>query len=221
MQFDLNFERDEVYECGAVLLAVLACPGADDEKSSELYRSLCGKALWLWHLKNADDWTPITVKPQYVFRDRKVIDRDVAFVAKRLGERMVAGRMAVPFFLKPELGLLKSWPKQIERLSINQMAEFVLDDAGQADASNVERRIWAPSRPVVHLAAAAVIVGQQIRKNGYNLGLESLLADRALIEAIVKLAEVLEGLVFSIGRAHRPGLLAKKSRSTVSWPILA
>ena len=25
----------------------------------------------------------------------------------------------------------------------------------------------------------------------------------------------------SIGRAHRPGLLAKKSRSTVSWPILA
>ena len=25
----------------------------------------------------------------------------------------------------------------------------------------------------------------------------------------------------AIGRAHRPGLLAKKSRSTVSWPILA
>ena len=30
MQFDLNFERDEVYECGAVLLAVLACPGAEE-----------------------------------------------------------------------------------------------------------------------------------------------------------------------------------------------
>ncbi len=25
----------------------------------------------------------------------------------------------------------------------------------------------------------------------------------------------------SIGRAHRPGLLAKKSRSTVSWPIVS
>jgi hypothetical protein len=196
MQFDFNFERNEVYECGAALLAVMACAKTvKDEKSSALYRSLCAHALWLQHLESPDDWTPITVRPQYVFRDRKVIDRDVAFVAKRLGERMVAGRMAVPFFLKPELGLLKSLPNQIRRLSINQMAEFVLDDAGQADAGNVERRFWAPSRPVIHLAAAAVIVGQQVRKSGYNLGLESLLVDRALIEAIVKLAEVLEGLV--------------------------
>jgi hypothetical protein len=196
MHFEINLERDEVYECGAALLAVLACANeVGEERRDQLHLSLCGKALWLRHLENPDDWTPIMVKPQYVFRDREVIDRDVAFVAKRLGERMVAGRMAVPFFLKPELGLLKSWPKQIERLSINQMAAFVLDDAGQADAGNVERRIWAPSRPVIHLAAAAAIVGQQVRKNGYNLGLESLLADRALIEAIVKLAEVLEGLV--------------------------
>jgi hypothetical protein len=196
MQFDLNFERNEVYECGATLLAAMVSARAvDDEKSFELFCSLCGKALWLRHLENPDHWTPIRVKPQYVFRDRKIIDSDVAYVAKRLGERMVAGRMAIAFFQQAELGQLKPLPKGIQRLSVNQMAEFVLDDAEQADASNVEQRIWAPSRPVVHLAAATAIKGQEARRSGHELALETLLADRALIESIVKLAEELEALV--------------------------
>ena len=42
-----------------------------------------------------DDWTPITVKPQYVFRDREIIDHDVRIIEKRVAERMVAGRMAL------------------------------------------------------------------------------------------------------------------------------
>jgi hypothetical protein len=190
MQFDLNFERDEVYECGAVLLAVLACPGADDEKSSELYRSLCGMALWLWHLKNADDWTPILVKPQYVFRDRKVIDRDVAYVAKRLEKRLIAGRMAIAFF-KKAIGL-QTLPKGIQRLSVNQMAEFVLDEAEQVDVSNVKRRFWAPSRPVIHLAA---IAGQKLSKGGELVGLERFLINRAFVEEVVRMGEELEALV--------------------------
>jgi hypothetical protein len=190
MQFDLNFERDEVYECGAVLSAVLACPGADDEKSSELYRSLCGMALWLWHLKNADDWTPILVKPQYVFRDRKVIDRDVAYVAKRLEKRLIAGRMAIAFF-KKAIGL-QTLPKGIQGVSVNQMAEFVLDEAEQVDVSNVKRRFWAPSRPVIHLAAAAVIAGQKQSKGGELVGLERFLINRAFVEEVVRMGEELE-----------------------------
>ena len=83
MQIDLNIEHNEVYERGAALLTVLACAKeVGDERSLQLYLSLCGKALWLRHLENPDDWTPVTVKPQYMFRDRKVIDRDVAYVAK-------------------------------------------------------------------------------------------------------------------------------------------
>jgi hypothetical protein len=152
-------------------------------------------ALWLGHLENPDDWTPITVKPQYVFRDRKIIDRDVASVAKRLGERMVAGRMASAFFQKGALGHLKPLPKGIKRLSVNQMAEFVLDDSEQADAGNLKRRMWAPSRPVIHLAAAAAIVGQKRRKSGEVIGLETFLIDRAFVEEVVRLAEELEALI--------------------------
>jgi hypothetical protein len=192
----LSFERNEVYECGAALLTILANPQEiDGERSGQLYRSLCSKALWLRRWLSPEDCTPITVKPQYLFRDYKSIDRDVGFVVKRVGERMVAGRMAVPFFQQAQLGRLPSLPQEIQRLSVNQMAEFVLDDAGQAETSNLEQRIWAPSRPVIHLAAAAAIAGQQLRRSGHPLALETLLFHRWLIEAIARLAEELEALI--------------------------
>jgi hypothetical protein len=196
MPFDESFKYEQVYERGAILLTALACPQESDAaRRLQLYLSLCGKALWLKHLIEPDDWTPITVKPQYVFRHYKRIDRDVGFIVKRVRERMVAGRMAIPYFQRAELGRLPSLPKEIQRLSLNQMAEFVLDDAGQAETGNLEQRIWARSRPVIHLAAAAAIAGQQLRKNGYPLSLETLLFHRWLTEAIARLAEELEALI--------------------------
>jgi len=194
MQFNLSFERSEVYEYGAALLAVLACAReVGEDRCLQLHLSLCGKALRLKHWASPDDWTPIVVKPQYVFRDRKTIERDVAYVAKRLSERMVAGHMAIALF-KKAIGL-QTLPKGIQRLSVNQMAEFVLDDAEQADASNVKRRIWAPSRLVIHLAAAAAIIGQQRSQSGQLIGVESFLIDRAFIEEVVRLAEELEAII--------------------------
>jgi hypothetical protein len=196
MRFDENLKYDEVYEHGAILLTALAYPQqSEPTRSLQLYLSLCGKALWLKHLAEPDDWTPITVKPQYVFRDSKSIDRDVGFVVKRVRERMVAGRMAIPYFRQAALGRLPPLPEDGQRLSLNQMAEFVLDDIGQAETGNVEQRIWAPSRPVIHLATAAAIVGQQLRQSGYPLALESLLFHRWLVEAVARLAEELEALI--------------------------
>lgn len=185
MQFGVNFERNEVYECGAALLTILARPQEiDGERSGQLYLSLCGKALWLRRWLSSEDCTPIIVKPQYVFHDPDVLDRDVPYVVKRVGERMVAGRIAIPFLQQAQLGRLPSLPKEIQRLSLNQVVEFVLDDTGQAEAGNVEQRIWATSRPVIHLAAAAAIVGQQLRKSGHPLALETLLFHRWAVEAI-------------------------------------
>lgn len=108
---------------------------------------------------------------------------------------MVAGRMAIPFLQQAQLGRLPSLPKEIQRLSLNQMAEFVLDDAGQAETGNVEQRIWAPSCPVIHLAAAAAIAGQQLRRSGHPLALETLLFHRWVVEAIARLAEELAALI--------------------------
>ena len=80
-------------------------------------------------------------------------------------------------------------------MSLNEMAAFVLDDAGQSEASNVERRYWAPSRPVIHLAASALSIGQELKKPGVQLCLELLLFWRELVERIVQRAQVCEELI--------------------------
>ena len=196
MAFEGKFKLDETYERGAALLVTLAYPNSDDAgRNFQLYLSLCGKALWLKHMNDPDDWTPITVKPQYVFRDREIIDRDVQIIKRRVAERMVAGRMAVPFFWRIKLGDAMVLPNEIKRLSINQMAEFVLDDAELADADNVEKRFWRPSLPVIHLATAAAVVCQQRMKAGQSLKLESFLFIRELIEEVVSQADELAALI--------------------------
>jgi hypothetical protein len=196
MQIDISFARMGVYECGATLLALLACPAKSKEaKRKELYLSLCAWALWCKYLAASDDWTPITVRPQQVFRHPDRIDSDVAFVGKRFCERMVAGRMAVPFFLRAELGDELMLPRQIRRLSLNQMAEFVLKDAGLANPENVETRFWRPSRPVIHLATAAAFIGQQLKKVGVLFSQEIFLESREFIACVLRNAEELEALI--------------------------
>jgi hypothetical protein len=193
---EIDFARNTVYECGAVLLVVLACPyNLTEERSAELHASLCAKAVWLDHLAKPDDYSPIEVKPQYAFRDPVLVDRDVRFVAKRFQRRRIASDMIIPFLQRAALGREPSLPSNIKRLSLNQMAEFVMEAAGQSDANNVERRLFVPSRPVIHLAAAAAVVGQAIHKAGFLLYLEHILLRRELIAAIVREAETFERLI--------------------------
>lgn len=196
--FEISFERNPVYECGATLLTVLTCAGARNcsaERQDELHASLCGRALWDLYLANPDDIAPIYVRPQHVFRDRKAIDRDVAFVGKRLGERMVAGRMAVPFLWAAELGCIPILPKGIRRLSVNELAAFVMEDAEQVEPNNVEQRIWTPSRPVIHLAAAAAVVGQEWQKRGAKMGMELYLQNQDFLHEVLLRAERFAGLI--------------------------
>jgi hypothetical protein len=193
----ISFQNNEVYECGATLVALLACPAddKDDSRRANIHASLCRHALEFQYLSNPDDWTPKPVKLPYVFRDAKIAEREVKFAARRLGERLAAARMAIPFLQRSELGRAPALPKAIRRLSLNQMAAFVLDDAGQSDAGNLKRRYWTPSRPVIHLAAAMLVTGLELKKAGVPLGLELLLVWRELVEAIVRRAQAYEKLI--------------------------
>lgn len=193
----ISFQNNAVYECGATLVAVLAYPVDDDDNSrrAEIHASLCRHAIEFQYLSNPDDWRPKPVKLPYVFRDAKIAERETKFAAKRLGERLVAARMAVPFLQGSESGHAPALPTAIKRLSLNEMAAFVLDDAGQSDAGNVERRFWAPSRPVIHLAASMAVTGQALKKAGVQLGLGLLLVWRELVEGIVQRAQAYEELI--------------------------
>ena len=194
---EINFQNNAVYECGAILLAVLAHPAddKDDDRRADIHASLCRHAIEFQYLSDPDNWRPKPVKLPYVFRDAKMAKRDVKFAAKRLGERLVAARMVIPFLQRAEAGQAPALPETIKRLSLNEMAVFVLDDAGQSDAGNVERRYWAPSRPVIHLAAATAVTGQALKKAGVPLGLELLLLWRELVEGIVQRAQAYEELI--------------------------
>lgn len=145
----LSFEGNEVYEVGAALLVLLSCPVEKSEiRNGDLHASLCALAPWRRYLDDPNNTTPITAKPQYLFREWKRIVRDVSLVDKRLRQRLVASRIAIPFLQQEESGKPPILPAGIKRLSINQLAEFVMEDAEQNDANNVERRYWTPRRPV-------------------------------------------------------------------------
>ncbi|MDR3531767.1 MAG: hypothetical protein P4L90_14600 [Rhodopila sp.] len=190
--FELRFDRDTTYECGAELLLIITCPDdVETEKGQELYRSLCAKALWQEYVDHPKDETPVTVKPRYLFRDLAQIDQDVAFVGRRLGERMVAGRMAIPFLHHADTGSYGHLPASIERPSLNQLAKFVLQDARKSDEANVLKRCWRPSRRVIHLCGAAAIIGQERCRAGLANALQVFLVNEKFVREVVRLGDVL------------------------------
>jgi hypothetical protein len=196
-EIKLSFNQNAVYQCGAALVTIVACAGADpsNRRQAGLYASLCNLALWAQHCANPDDITPITATPEQMFRDIKVIRRDIGYVERRVGERMVAGRMAVPFLLAAELGHDPPLPPGVRRLSLNEMAAFVLADAGWSDPNNVEKRIWRPSAPVIHLAAAMAVVGQERQRGGAQTCFELLLLSSDFIKEIIQRALLFAELI--------------------------
>jgi len=168
---------------------------ASSQRQAELYASLCSLAVRARYCGDPEDVTPITATPQEIFRDIKVLRRDIGYVKKRIGERMVAGRMAVPFLLAAELGYTLPLPPPIKRLSLNEMAAFVLPDAGWSDPNNVERRIWRPSAPVIHLAAVMAVVGQERIRSGMQTSLELILRSADFVGATIQRAQLFADLI--------------------------
>jgi hypothetical protein len=91
--------------------------------------------------------SPQPIKPVYALRSQCDIDRDLRTLQRRLRDRMIAARMAIGFLKEAVTGEVPKLPANIKRMSVNQMARLVLDDAGYTDPENVETRIWRPSLP--------------------------------------------------------------------------
>jgi hypothetical protein len=114
---------------------------------------------------------------------------------------MVAARMVMPFLQEAETGRAPELLPGMKSWSIDQMAESVLADSGQSDPQNVESRVWRRSVPVIHLAAAVAVLGQdRERANAGPLKLGHLLADRPTIEHVVSTAQAYEALIPRISR---------------------
>ena len=183
----IDFNRVEVYEAGALLITLLAYPREREEVWAQVHASLCSYAL---RIKSASEpnWAtaPQPIKPIYAFRLQQDISRDLRTLDRRIRDRMIAGRMGIGFLKEAVTGQV---PAGLKRLSINELAELVRDDARYSEPENVETRIWRPSLPVIHLATALQVLlylgDQQIGPIGYEL----LLLGRNVIELIIRTAE--------------------------------
>jgi hypothetical protein len=189
----IDFSIYETYEAGALLLTLLAYPDEREEVRGEVHASLCAYALKAKGVIDAD-WAirPQPMKPIYALRRPHDNDRYLRTFERRLRDRMVAGRMAIGFLKEAVTGQV---PAGIKRLSINEMAQLVLDDAGYTEPENVETRIWRPSLPVIHLASALQLLVHVAEPVVGPIGLEALLIDRSVIELLVRTAEYHESVI--------------------------
>jgi hypothetical protein len=140
------------------------------------------------------DWAipPRPMKPVYALRHQRENDRYLRTLERCLRDRMVAGRMAIGFLKEVATGEV---PVGIKHLSINEMAQLVLDDVQYSEPENVETRIWRPSLPVIHLASALQLLLHLAEPVTGPIGLESLLLGRNVIELLVRTAEYHETVI--------------------------
>jgi hypothetical protein len=76
------------------------------------------------------------------------------------------------------------------------MANLVLEDANQTEPENVESRIWRPSLPVIHLAAAIAVLMQDMRRGGREpFSVADIVMTLPLIRSIIETAQGYEALV--------------------------
>src|SRR5207244_8090668 len=117
-------------------------------------------------------------------------------------DRMIAGRMAAAF-LQKAIGITPRLPGLNSRLSINALSALVSDEASYTEPENVETRIWRPSLPMIHVAAAIQVLLQP----NPRIHAGDLILNRPLIEWVIRMAEEYERL---FARSRYRGIDADK-----------
>jgi len=150
----LDARNQALFECGAALLALLAFPSVNDAERMEIAASLCSTHLRA-KFKEAGNPEEL-VKAKYAFRDEGTIRKDLKKLDRLVRDRMVAAHVAIAL-LQNAIGHRPNLPRDVKRLSLNQLSEFAMRQAKQSIPENFKSRTWRPSLPVIHLAAAVAV----------------------------------------------------------------
>ena len=184
---ELDPESGPTYETSAKFLARLVLPaGNSSPRRSKLENALCYHALcYEFKTYPEENDTPIEMKPRHVFVDQESQRKNIKFVQDRLGERLIAGRMAAGLLQRSEQGSNYVRPAYLKRLSVNQLAELAYAKEGYKGPENIPKRFWRPSRAVIHMAAALAVTGQEWARSGVELSFLQLLFDSELMKTVV------------------------------------
>ncbi len=157
-------------ELGLALMVSLAFPERRDDELflGDVLADLCHHYLLAkWISDPAGALLPQSMKPIYVFRDPKVLERNLKDFDRRIQNRLYAAKMAIAPLQAAQSG---QWPptlpKHINKLSLAQLSDLIYSDTQNNDPANIHKRIWQPSLPVIHLAAALVVYMNDLDPSG-------------------------------------------------------
>ena len=193
---DLAPTRDLVCLTGAKLLSKLAYPLAEAQAECKKLQD----ALFVFGLRQyaqlyPDDQTILAV-PANLFRfTDKTLHQQQKFMAIRLSERLIAGQMAAAYLKCFEEGKIPEALGNIKRMSVNQVSAFVTQVEGYSEPGNVRRLFWRPSKPVIHIAAALAVVGQEWTRRGEPFGFFHLLLHSDLVADVVERAIIFSEII--------------------------
>ena len=189
----LDARNQTLFECGAALFALLAFPSAPDAERAEIAASLCASHLQAV-FGDAGDPDEL-VKAKYAFRDVRTIKMDLKIIDRLVRDRMVAAEVAIPF-LQNAQGHPPKLPPGVKRLSINQLSQFLKKRAKQSNAENFKTRVWRPSLPVIHLAAAvATAINDRERVGKKRTSYGNLIADNEFIGYVLTYTRKYENII--------------------------
>jgi hypothetical protein len=165
----INLHTVPTYEAGAVFLACLAHPGRNEEQDRQrLWVALCRQTLI--HMANQDGdwaWQPHPIKPGFFIIGDQTAEKTIKRGFQRLEERLVAAH----YYLMPLVKqLLVEQELRVEGFlpTVDSMAMLAAAQLGwsQGHSANVKSRVFNPSKPVIH-AAAAIQVSLHILNRKY------------------------------------------------------
>jgi hypothetical protein len=134
----------------------------------------------------------VRIKAGALIQSSESAERIVKRAWPTLRRRIMAGNMALPLIAEAAGFQVKLAPDGADLLSLNQVAARVAGLIGGEDGGddrNVKTRIWAPSRPVLHLCAALAAI-MQCYWDRWGQNLWGLLEDPDAICELVKTAEM-------------------------------
>ena len=196
-QINLDPEVLAPFEIGAILMAVLTFPNADEAERIQLVsEAWCAKLLMDTEAAEPSRSEELRqALPDYAGLGVREVKQQLRQSTRRFRDRMVAARMARGFFQEAITERPAILPATMARLSLNELSKLVLHESGQSDPENVEKRAWSESRPVIHLAAAFDVLGDFRNPGVKELGYD--LQDLETHRAIVDLARAHESVVLA------------------------
>lgn len=193
---EITLSELDPYLAAAQLLAAIAYPDPLDKNERDIFTNAIGRYTLEQRIKLHPEWaqTPQLIRPAYFSGPEKQIDACLRRGNKRLHHRFAAAQ----FFLMPHLRAIETGHLQKVagfEPTVNNMAHQILDFLNwKGDSySTVKTKIWKPTRPVAH-AAAAIIVWEQVlwKKWGRNPNADKQLALCILPEYVGEVVDISE-----------------------------